>query len=270
MTDYDRYRGTIYSRKGGWRVGSGITTHGHSLLDDIHGKCSVFQVMIMNITGTLPERRLADFVEGLFICLSWPDPRIWCNKIGAFSAMTRTSPTVAIAAGGLAGDSKMYGPGTIPDVDSFMQSAHDFITVGGGSVEEFVDRKAYRGGKLYAPGFARPLARGDERITAMRRYAHELGFEAGLYEILMNRIEDRLAIKEGEGLNLAGYITAFLRDQGYNLEEVVGIVAWSVSTGVYAAYFEYIDQDPEAFLALKVDDIDYVGPAIRDVPDRDD
>ena len=86
----------------------------------------------------------------------------------------------------------------------------------------------------------------------------------------MNRIEDRLAIKEGEGLNLAGYITAFLRDQGYNLEEVVGIVAWSVSTGVYAAYFEYIDQDPEAFLALKVDDIDYVGPAIRDVPDRDD
>ena len=38
MIDYERYRGTIFSRKGGWRMGSGIDTHGYSLLDDIHGK----------------------------------------------------------------------------------------------------------------------------------------------------------------------------------------------------------------------------------------
>jgi len=39
-TNWDQYRGQIYSLKGGWTVGKGIMTHGYSLLDDIHGKCS--------------------------------------------------------------------------------------------------------------------------------------------------------------------------------------------------------------------------------------
>jgi citrate synthase len=270
MTDYDQHRGKIYSVKGGWRVGSGITTHGYSLLDEIHGRCSVFQVIIMNVTGRLPERRLADFVEGFFVCLSWPDARIWCNKMGTFSAMTRTSATAAVAAGGLAGDSKMYGPGSGPAVDAFLKSAHEYIVEGGGSVENFIDENGYRGGRLYAPGFARPLAKGDERITAMRRYAQELGFEPGVYEKLANQIEDHLALREGEGLNLAGYFAAFMYDRGYSMREAIGISAWSISTGVYASYFEQIDRPPEAFLALQVGDIEYTGPAPREVPERDD
>jgi hypothetical protein len=59
-------------------------------------------------------------------------------------------------------------------------------------------------------------------------------------------------------------------DREYSMHELMGITAWCISTGVYASYFEQIDRPPEAFLALKVDDIDYAGPAIRDVPDRDD
>ena len=223
----------------------------------------------VNVTARLPERRLADFLEGLFICLSWPDPRIWCNKMGAFSAMTRAGPTAAIAAGGLAGDSTMYGPGTVPAVDAFLKSAYKQIIEQGRSVEEFVDDVAYRGGKLHAPGFARPLAKGDERITAMRRYADELGFVAGDYENLANRIEDHLAQREGEGLNLSGYFTAFMYDRGYSMQELMGITAWCISTGVYAAYFEQIERPPEAFLSLKVDDIEYTGPERREVHERD-
>jgi len=270
MTNYDKYRGKIYSRKGGWRIGSGITTHGFSLLDDIHRKCSVFQVMIMNVTGKLPERRLADFVEGLFICLSWPDPRIWCNKMGVFSAMTRSSATAAIAAGGLAGDSRMYGAGTGPAIEAFIVQAYQHTVDGEQGVADFIEDNAYRGGKLFAPGFARPLAKGDERIPAMRRYAQQLDFEVGPYERMANEMEDYLSRKEGEGLNLSGYFTVFMKDRGYTIEEIMGIAAWSVSTGVYAAYFEYSKEPPEAFLSLKVDDIDYAGPAIRDVPDRED
>ena len=103
----------------------------------------------------------------------------------------------------------------------------------------------------------------------MRRYAQELGFEPGVYETLVNQIEDHLALREGEGLNLSGYFTAFMYDRGYSMQELMGITAWCISTGVYAAYFEQIARAPEAFLSLKVDDIDYAGPAIRDVPDRE-
>ena len=205
MIDYDRYRGTIFSSKGGWKIGSGIETHGYSLLEEIHGKCSLFQVMILNVTGRLPERRLADMVEGVFICSSWPDPRIWCNKLGVFSAMTRTSATAAIAAGGLAGDSKLYGAGTGPSIEAFMTLADQLINEEDWSVADFMEAHAFKNGKLQAPGFARPLAKGDERVVAMRRYAKELGFDTGRFEDLANRMEDYLAEKAGESLNSSGY-----------------------------------------------------------------
>ena len=54
------------------------------------------------------------------------------------------------------------------------------------------------------------------------------------------------------------------------MQELKGITAWCISTGVYASYFEQIDRPPEAFLALQVGDIEYSGPAPREVPERDD
>ena len=270
MIDYDKHRATIFAKKGGWRIGTGIETHGYSLLDDILGKCSLFQVMIMNVTGRLPERRLADLVEGLFICSSWPDARIWCNKMGAFSAATRTSPTAAVAAGGLAGDSRLYGSGTGRAINDFAELANFHVRKQGMPVADFVDRYAYKNGKLQAPGFARPLAKGDERIPALRNYASSLGFEPGPYEDLANRIEDCLSQRDGEGMNSAGYFVCFMKDRGFSVEHIMGIAAWSIATGVYASYFEYIDQDPDVFLPLKVADIDYIGPPRRSTPPRDE
>ncbi len=265
---WDKYRGQIYSQKGGWTVGKGITTHGYNLLGEIHGKCSMFQVMIMNITGILPERRLADLVEGLFISLSWPDPRIWCNKMGVFSALTGSSITSAIATGGLAGDSKMYGPGTGQSIGPFFDLAYRSIVENGETIESFIEGNCYKHGKLFAPGFARPLAKGDERIPAMRKLALDLGFESGPLENMVNEMESYLEKKSGEGLNLSGYFTAFMMDQGYSIDEIIGIAAFSVTGGVYASYFEYVNQPPNAFLTLRIDDIEYVGKKARKVPKR--
>ncbi len=270
MTEFDKLRGAIYSTKGGWDIGGGIMTHGHSLLDEILGKCSVFQVIIMNVTGKLPERRLADFVEALFVCMSWPDSRIWCNKIGTFCAMTRTSATTAISAGGIAGDSTLYGAGTGYAVNTFIEKAYNTcVNPNTESVNTFIRENAYRSGRLFAPGFARPFVRGDERVPEMRRYARELGFEVGPYEKLANEIESVLNARDGEGLNLSGYIIVCLKDLGYNIKEIMGFSAACVTTGIYASYFEYIDRPPEAFLPLHVSDIEYVGELQREVPDRE-
>jgi len=267
-TNWDQYRGQIYSLKGGWTVGKGIMTHGYSLLDDIHGKCSMFQVLIMNVTGRLPERRLADLVEGLFITLSWPDPRIWCNKVGVFNAMTRASAIAAITSGGLAGDSRLYGASTGHSIGPFFKKAYKHIIEQGESTEQFIEDHCYKAGQLVAPGFARPLAKGDERIPAMRKLARELGFEVGANMRMVSDMETYLNSKEGEGLNLSGFFSAFMLDQDYTMDEIMGIAALSVTGGIYAAYFEYINQSPNDFLPLRVEDIKYIGPESRKVPHR--
>ncbi len=268
MNKWDKHRGNIFSKKGGWTIGKGIITHGYNLLDDIHGKCSMFQVMILNITGRLPERRLADLVEGMYITLSWPDARIWCNKMGVFNAMTHSSITTAIAAGGLAGDSKMYGAGTGKSIGPFFEKAYKDIVQQGVSVETFIETNCYKNGKFIAPGFARPLAKGDERIPAMRNLAKKLGYEVGPYSQMVDDMETFLNNKAGEGLNLSGFFSAFMLDQGFTMDEIMGIAAFSVTGGVYAAYFEYINQPPNIFLALRVDDIDYIGPKLRNTKKR--
>jgi citrate synthase len=183
--------------------------------------------------------------------------------------MSRSSPITAIVAGGLAGDSTMYGAGTVQAIEIFIETALSQINEKNMSIEKFINNFAYKNGRLVAPGFARPLARGDERVPAMRRYAESLGYKAGKFETLANSIEAVLNERAGEGLNIAGYFTAFMKDQGYSIDEIMGIAALSVTTGIYAGYFEYIKQAPEAFLSLKVSDIQYTGQSIRKVPSRD-
>jgi hypothetical protein len=78
----DTRRGKIISGTGGWFPGKGVFSHGYSMLDELVGEKSYFQILILNATGKMVSRELAYWVECIYGCLSWPDPRIWCNQIG--------------------------------------------------------------------------------------------------------------------------------------------------------------------------------------------
>jgi len=265
---WDKYRGTIYSNSGGWEIGKGITMHGYSLFEEIHGKLSFFQVMILNTTGRLPEKRLADWVEAHWICMCFSDPRLWCNKAAAYAGQGRAFPTAAIAAGGLAGDSKIYGAGSAELIEPFFLKAIDDVLINKMSIEEFINKEAIKRGRLFAPGFTRPLATGDERVNAMQKYAEELGFKVGPHLTMVYDMQDYLIENYGESLNLSGYYAAFMLDQGYSPKEIIRVCSMSVTGGVYAAYAEYYDKPVNTFLPLRCDDIEFNGVEQRPVPKK--
>ncbi|MDZ4260914.1 MAG: hypothetical protein U1B30_01095 [Pseudomonadota bacterium] len=263
---WDERRGTIQSKKGGWVIGKGVFNHGYSMMDELVGKVSYMQVVMLNATGRLPERRLAEWCEAIYICLSWPDPRIWCNQIGALGGATRTSVVAATTAGVLAADAKSYGMKTLLQGVCFIQGAVlDFRR--GSSADEIVKSECakYRG-KPNIMGYARPIAKGDERVVAMKRVQKELGLPDGEHLQLAYQIEKALLREFDESMNINGYISAFLSDQGYTAEEVYRIFAVFVSSGVTACYIDTRDRPPEAFLPLRCDDIDYTGKPARAVP----
>ena len=262
---WDQRRGHIYSRKGGWTIGAGITNQGYSMLEDLVGKASYFQVLVLNVTGRLPEKRLAQWLENTFICMSWPDPRIWCNQIGALGGDTRVSPVAAVCAGSLASDSRLYGPGTVIDGVRFIRSAHKAI-MAGSSIADFIEKNATVKGRLIAPGFARPIATGDERVVAMQALADRLDFEVGSHLELAYDIQAYLQQHYAESLNLAGYMCAFLIDLGFTDLEGYRIYSLCVNSGVQACYSEYCDRSSGEFLPLRCEDIDYTGARERPVP----
>ena len=262
---WDERRGTIQSKKGGWIIGKGVFNHGYSMMDELVGKVSYMQVVILNATGRLPERPIADWFEAIHICLSWPDPRIWCNQIGALAGASQTSVVAATTAGVLAADAKSYGIKPLLQGVQFIQAA--MADCGRGfSADEIVKKEcAKHRGKPYIMGYARPIAKGDERVVAMERVQKELGLPVGKHLQLAYQIERFLLRDFDESMNINGYVSAFLSDQGYTDEEVYRIFAVLVSSGVTACYVDTRDRPPESFLPLRCQDIEYTGKPARPV-----
>lgn len=261
----DRNRGKIFSKTGGWIAGQGIYTHGYSMLDDLIGKKSYFQIMILNATGKLVERRLADWVEAVYGCSSWPDPRIWCNQVGALSGCSRTTVVAATAMGLLASDSRVYGMRTLVEGIEFIQLALKKYNEGI-SVQSIVEASPRTSkGQPKMMGYIRPLARGDERIETMERVSRDLGFTKGAHLKLACKINDYSRGNYNEGMNLNGYISAFLSDLNFSPVEAYQIFAAGTMSGITACYLEQLHKSPDEFLPLQCDDVDYVGPEARQV-----
>ena len=233
------------------------------------GKASYFQLMVLNATGRLPDRALADWIEAAFMCVSWPDARIWCNTIGAFGGTLQSSAVAATAAGMLAADSIMYGSLPLIEGVGFIQQAlQDYLD--GMSADNIVEQQcAKQRGKPNIIGYARPLARGDERLLAMEAVTERLNFKIGAHLNLAYEIQSILIEKFNETMNINGYYSAFMSDQGLSAEEIYRISASCVNSGVTAAYINAKDRTPESFLPLHCDDIEYQGKPPRSVPDAE-
>ncbi len=263
---WDKRRGKIFSSRGGWVIGEAVHNCGYSMMDDLIGKVSFMQLLMLNVTGRLPERRLADVTEAVFNCMSWPDARIWCNQIGSLAGTARASSVAGVCAGIIANDSHMYGAGCLPQATNFIVDAlHQKKQ--GWSTEKIVAAQAKRpGSKPVIVGYARPMVTGDERIVALKRVIADLGFTAGEHLALAYEIHDVFMTKYNESMNIAAFIAAFYSDQGLSTKEIYRLFSTIVMSGIHACYAEAADQPAGAFFPLRCSDIDYQGVKARNVP----
>lgn len=265
--DWDNFRHRIVSKKGGWVIGDAVYNHGYRMMQELVGSASYFQVLVLNVTGRLPDAKFSEWLEASFICLSWPDPRIWCNQIGALAGTIRASCPSAVAGGILAADSRMYGAGTMKACMEFIYRAGEQAN-SGMQTNEIVDlelrnRKKQLKSKPVIVGYSRPIASGDERVTAMQRVGKQLGYKPLHHEKLAISIHNELDINHDDGMNVAGYCAAVLADFGYTPIEVERLFATWVHSGVHACYSEAADNKELTFLPLKCEDIHYNGPQKR-------
>lgn len=118
-TIWETRRHRVVTRKGGWRIGEGVRVGAYSLLDDMVGRHTFFELLFLEVTDRMPSPELARWIEACFLCLSFPDPRIWCNQIGALAGTMRCAPGAAVSAGTLASDSDAW-PGAARSACEFI------------------------------------------------------------------------------------------------------------------------------------------------------
>lgn len=266
LQNWEQLRGRINSSKGGWIRGDDAYSHGYGILHELVGNISYMQMMVLNATGKMIEKKLADWLEANFMCLSWPDARIWCNQIGALSGSMKTSVVAGTVAGVLGADSIMYGGGkpSLTSVAFIQQALQDFIS--GDSIKKIISNCKFKANKPIVSGFIRPVSGKDERIEPLRKLLARLDFEVGQHLSLAYQISDYLQIHYGEGINISGFTSAFLSDQGFSPQEVYQIRALSVASGVTACYLDTYNKPGESFLPLHCDDINYNGHQPRNLP----
>ena len=265
---WDKRRGKIFSKKGGWKVGEAVYCNGYSMMDDLVGKVSYMQLIILNAIGRLPEKAFADWVEAAYMCMSYPDSRIWCNQIGALAGNIKTSPVAATCAGTMAMDSYAYGAKTLLQGVDFIQRAL-IAQSSGNSVAEIIRGSGrFRHGKPQIMGYSRPIANGDERIEAMERVRKSLGYPQDKHLTLAFQIESYLLENYDERMNLNGYMSAFLSDHGLSAREVYRIFSTFVASGVTACYVDTDDKAPDSYFPLHCTDITYEGRLNRSVPEK--
>lgn len=260
---YDSRQDKISTDIGMWRGGERVTIRGYSLFDDLFDKVSYMQVMVLNVTGRLISDELSKWLNNNFQVMSYPDARIWCNQVGAFCGTTQTSPAAATAAGAMAADSRIYGGSQTSELA--MGFIHKALAMHkqGMSVEQIINAQPVRQGKPAVIGYARPVAKDDERIGPHKAMTERLGFGIGEHMALANELSDFMEQRYGIGINIGGYTSAFMADQGFSPKELYQIKCLCVASGVTACYVDNLQHRENSFLPLMCDEIEYKGPAIR-------
>lgn len=149
-----------------------VTFRGHDLLNALED-LSWMDLLMYGITGRRFSATQLELFQGLWkISASYPEPRIWNNRVAALGGSARSTPGLSLAAAVAVTDATIYGQRPMIGVFDFLRRARA-ARDSGELLKEFVARelKIYRG----IPGYGRPLRSVDERLAPAERLARRLG-----------------------------------------------------------------------------------------------
>jgi hypothetical protein len=262
---WDCRRGRIRTGLGQWFGGRDIKVRGRWLLAELLERLSITQLNVFNITGRVIEPALATWFEKTVFFTSYPDPRIWCNHLGAMAGNGGTSPAAAAAIGTLAADSRAYGSKLQYLTVRTLQQLYARRASGLDWAEALSDFPA-RNGIPDLPGFARPGRVTDERLEPLRKLTGQLGFSPGPYMQFVEELSNHLRHHHSLDMNAAAYACAFLLDQGFSADDVYRLRTSDVLGGVLACYTGWCEEPEDGFLPLRCGDVGYAGPSPRALP----
>lgn len=248
---------------GAWFVGERVVFRGQDLFHELKDT-SWMALLVYGITGRMPDEKLTKFIERTWVLTSsYPEPRIWNNRIAALAGTTRSTAALAIGAATAISEAIIYGGRSgIRMIDFFFRTKEKVDD--GADLTELVraEMKQYRG--IF--GYGRPIIGQDERIEPLMSLVKELGFSEGPYLKLAFAIE-RIALKErwDISLNVGGVTMALAADLGFSRREIYQIGILCFFGGMSPCYLDAYTKPEGSFFPLRCDRIQYAGKKSRRV-----
>ena len=255
------YENNWVTSMGGSVLGETVKLRQKDLFEDFK-KSSWMNVLLYGITGRSYDKKQCELFEAIWkISTSYPEPRVWNNRVASLAATTRSTGNLGISAGIAVSEATIYGQGPMVRVMSFLLRVEEKLS-NGMSLDQVVDDELKKYNRIF--GFGRPIIEGDERIDPLFEIAEQLGFSNGKYVKLLFEIKNKLlnGPKKLE-MNVAALDAALCADQGFDVREFYLFMSLSFSAGITFCFSDSSSKLEGAFLPFRCKSISYSGHLSR-------
>ena len=258
----ESYEGPLKTEMGGCFPGERIVFRGYDLHKDL-GDLDNMELFALGITGRHFPKSVIKVLHALQVCTSYPDPRLWNNRVVALAGSTRSTGTLAISAGIAASEAVIFGWQTTFSIADFLIRAMQSLA--NGQLLPDILKEEFQKHK-YIRGYGRPVATNlvDERLPFVIKTMKDVNITPGPYFQLALDIEQTL-IKIGRPLraNYAPVVTSTLLDFGFSLHQAHMFLVPLLHNAMYPLFLEALERPACATFPLRCSKIKYDGPEAR-------
>jgi len=258
----------LLKNEGRWRTkmgaffpGKRVVFRGKDLFTEL-GHLSWMQLFLYGITGRIFSEAQGKLFEGIWVlCTSYPDPRLWNNRIAALAGTARSTGSLGLSAAIAVSEATIYGQRPVIKSIDFLLMTKSRLDQGG-VLSDLVKNELKT--RRTVPGYGRPIISTDERIAPLLELAQSLGFEKGPYVKLAFEIENVLIKGRWRfRMNAAALIAALAADQGLNQTAHYHFMILCFTAGILPCYLEGAQKNEETFLPIRCSRINYRGQSGR-------
>jgi hypothetical protein len=257
--------GRIRSRMGAAFVGSHAVFRGKDIHAEL-GDIGWLDLYLLGITGRrFPQAQLR-LLETVWCYTSYPDARIWNNRVAALAGSTRSTGNLGVSAALALSEASIYGRGI--DIRALEFLIRTRAALPDASTKEtglgpWVRRELEARRSL--AGYGRPIASGDERIAPILKAARGLGLADGPHLALAFAIEecllsDRLRMR----MNYAGVVAGLAADMGFTPKEYYLFLHPAFLAGMVPCYIEASEKPEGSLFPLPCESVAYLGAPKRE------
>jgi hypothetical protein len=252
----EEHVGKLVTSAGAFFPGERAVFRGH----DLHASLKDLDWLELYLFGINCRRYSKNQMRVLHaICnyTSYPDARLWNNRVAALAGTARSTGTLGIAAAFAVSEAQIYGRGVDLRASEFLIRAKAQVDAGTDLKELVLNELKQKRG---IAGYGRPIVSADERIAPLMKLVRELGFDNGPHLKLAFEVEKILLSGRWRlHMNYAALAAALCADLGMSSYEYFFSSLPAFLSGMPPCYLDAADNPEGALFPLPCRMLSYEG-----------
>jgi len=252
--------GVLRTRVGACWPGKRAVFRGHDLHRELF-ESDWLELYLFGITGRRFTSQQTRLLHGMLVITSYPDTRLWNNRVAGLAGNVRSSPALGLSAALAVSEALIYGGGAgLRAIDFFLRAGKQIDL--GQEPRDFLEQEL---AARYIYGYGRPIDSTDERLPWLARVAEEQKMGEGRHFKLAFEFE-RILLDMGKTnlrMNYAGMTAALGADLGLSRREFQLLRVPLFFGGMPPCFVEAADKPEGTLFPTPCDKISYEGVGMR-------